>query len=145
MNFPNLACNKCNLSEKDSFSITKGSMAKNKDEINKDNFINLEDNNQSTNNLEIIDYPYSFNSNQDETKTNHIETEENNDYINEKNLLEKGLNDNIRYRNNNRNTLNSSSLILKNEDSITQNKILLKNLYNNNNKYIIIKDLKKKY
>ena len=105
-----------------------------------------DDNNNSTNNLEIIDYPYSINYNQDETfpinpSDINIKTDLNckflNNVIKKENFMEDGFNEkNHISRNINQITLSNSSGIINNEDSITQNKILLKNLYSNYNKKI---------
>ena len=138
MNIPFLSCNKCTNSE-DSFLITKNSLQNNKDDKIKENiYIPSDDNNKSINNLEIIEYPYSY-CNQEETEIynnntndNLLKSDDNNEFINVKEMLEKGLDHHIHYRNNEKNMYNNSSGVINNEDSITQNKILLKNLYDNN-------------
>ena len=138
MNFPFFSCNKCTNSDKDSLLLTKSSFINNKDDIIKENIIlsSEDNNNKSKNDLEIIEYPYAY-CNQEETELNNINTNDgsdDNEFINVKDILEKGLEHHIHYRNNNKknNIINNSSGVINNEDSITQNKILLKNLYNNN-------------
>jgi hypothetical protein len=138
MNFPFFSCNKCTNSEKDSLLLTKSSFINNKDDIIKENLIlsSEENNNKSINDLEIIEYPYVY-CNQEEAELYNINTNDrsdDNEFINVKDMLEKGLDHHIHYRNNNKNNniINNSSSVINNEDSITQNKILLKNLYSNN-------------
>jgi hypothetical protein len=152
MNFPLMVCNNCNNSDKESFLLLKGYKVKNnnncpKQDNKKQQMITTsDDNNNSTNNLEIIDYPYSINYNQDETfpinpTDINIKTDLNyeilNNVIKKENFMEDGFNEkNHISRNINQITLNNLSGIINNEDSITQNKILLKNLYSNYNKNI---------
>ena len=142
MNFPLLVCSNCKNSDKESFLLLKGYKIKNNNFITEENkkeelVTTSDDNNNTTNNLEIIDYPYSSNYNQDETfqiNSNNI------NFITEPNY--KFLNNDIKKenlfqisRNNNKIPINNSSSVIKNEDSLTENKILLKNLYiNYNNK-----------
>ena len=147
-----MVCNNCNNSDKESFLLLKGYKVKNnnncpKQDNKKQQMITTsDDNNNSTNNLEIIDYPYSINYNQDETfpinpTDINIKTDLNYEFLNnvikKENFMEDGFNEkNHISRNINQITLNNSSGIINNEDSITQNKILLKNLYSNYNKNI---------
>ena len=139
MNTPLLECNNCNLSEKGSFSILKGyKVNNNNDEKKKEQLLSSSDeNNNSTNNLEIIDYPYSLNYNEEETfpvNANDKNVKKSKNDIKNPNILDDGLNNNYLSRNFNVSILNNSSGIINNEDSITQNKLLLKNLYSNYNK-----------
>ena len=143
MNFPLLVCSNCKNSDKESFLLLKGYKIKNNnnfitEENKKEELLTTsDDNNNTTNNLEIIDYPYSSNNNQDETfqiNSNNInfKTEPNYKFLNndikKENLFQIS-------RNNNKIPINNSSSVIKNEDSLTENKILLKNLYiNYNNK-----------
>ena len=147
-----MICTNCNNSEKESFLLLKGNKIKNnnnclKEDNKKEQLITTsDDNNNSTNNLEIIDYPYSINFNQDETfqinaNDLNIGIENNYEILNsemkKENFIEDGFKENnYASRNINRITLNNSSGIINNEDSITQNKILLQNLYSNYNKNI---------
>ena len=139
MNTPLLECNNCNLSEKGSFSILKGyKVNNNNDEKKKEQLLSSSnENNNSTNNLEIIDYPYNLNYNEEEAfqiNSNDKNVKTGNNDLKNPNILEDGLNNNYLSRNFNINALNHSSGIINNEDSITQNKLLLKNLYSNYNK-----------
>ena len=135
MNIPFLACNKCKISE--SFLGLKDPIINNDNKTNDKISNSSKDNNNSTNNLEIIDYPYPTNFNQDEIYYNNsngknLKTDENYENKNNESFmkvhgsLEDTLDNNYGI---NKVTLNSSSGIIKNEDSITQNKIILKNLY----------------
>ena len=139
MNTPLLECNNCNISEKGSFSILKGyKVNNNNDENKKEHLLSSSDeNNNSTNNLEIIDYPYSLNYNEEEAyplNSNEKNAKLGNNDIKKPDILEDGLNNNYLSRNFNISILNNSSGVINNEDSITQNKLLLKNLYSNYNK-----------
>lgn len=135
MNIPFLACNKCKISE--SFLGLKDPIINNDNKTSDKISNSSKDNNNSTNNLEIIDYPYPTNFNQDEIYYNNsngknLKTDENYENKNNESFmkvhgqLEDTLDNNYGI---NKVTLNSSSGIIKNEDSITQNKIILKNLY----------------
>ena len=147
-----MVCNNCNNSDNESFLLLEGYKIKNnnnclKQDNKKEQIINTsDDNNNSTNNLEIIDYPYSIKYNQDKefpinpsdiNKTTDLNYEFLSNDIKKENFIEDRFNENNHVsRNINRITLNNSSGIINNEDSITQNKILLKNLYSNYNKNI---------
>ena len=144
MNFPLLICANCNTSDKESLLLLKTYLLNERNNYNnekqKDPLItSSEDKNISTNNLEIIDYPYSKNFNEDETfqlNSNEINLKElellKNGII-KQNFLEDGINEKNNYLSRNDNILlpNASSGVINNEDSITQNKLLLKNLYSN--------------
>ena len=126
-----LACNNCNTtSEKGSISVLKGCIINNNEKKKEQSINSSDENNNSTNHLEIIDYPYS-NSNEEETfKPNDIDSKTGQEI----DFLDVKLNNNYIGRNFQVNALNNSSGIINNEDSITQNKNLLKNLYSNYNK-----------
>jgi hypothetical protein len=107
-----------------------------KNDIQKDEIIS----NDSTNNLEIIDYPYPFNfndnfSSQSYTNKYNIKVPQRNYYLNNMNKIEKLPNDQLDNNsiniNNKNNSLNNSSLILNNDESFIQNKVLLSNYYEN--------------
>ena len=144
MNFPLLICANCNTSDKESFLLLKTYLLNERNNYNNEKqkeplITSSEDNNISTNNLEIIDYPYSKNFNEDETfqlNSNEINLKElellKNGII-KPNFLDDGINEKNNYLSRNDNMLlaNTSSGVINNEDSITQNKLLLKNLYSN--------------
>lgn len=111
--------------------------------------------NDSTNNLEIIDYPYPFNfndnfSSQSNTNKYNIKVPQRSYYLNNMNKIEKIPNDqldkNSTNSNNKNNSLSNSSLILNNDESFVQNKALLSNYYENyeNLKNKKMKRMKKK-
>ena len=144
MNFPLFSCKKCGFSGKESFLMSKDSQMNKDERFKKEKSLISSKNDTSINNLEIIDYPYPSNLNTDESFKkifkNGTHQDDNNITINNDSFMKiQGLIKENLVNNNlgvNRNTLNSSSGIIKNEDSITQNKIILNNLYsdyNNNN------------
>lgn len=142
MNFFFLVCNKCeNCTEKDVLlnynkKNSKNSLINKKVEIPKDEIISNDD---STNNLEIIDYPYAINFNQDFISNlnhnNYNLKQQSNYYINKvnkiKNLPTDQLDNSNIKSNSKKNSLSSSSLIINNEDNFLQNKVLLTNYYEN--------------
>ena len=141
------SCNKCeSCSDKDvSLNFNKkGSinsfLNKNKKaDISKDDILS----NDSTNNLEIIDYPYHVNFNDNfisQSNTNRngyeIKVPQRNYYLTNINKIEKlpsNKLDNSAINNNNNinNSLSDSSLILNNDESFLKNKALLSNYYAN--------------
>ena len=152
MEFPLFVCNNCNFADKDNYILLKGHKIKpynnpNKLNIKKEEYktSSIDDNNSSsTNQLEIIEYPYNldFNEEDDSLELNlraaKMQLEKNLGMIHDdmsnkssQNILEEG--NNCDGRNFKSTTLNSSSLIVNNEDNISQNKILLKKLYSNYN------------
>ena len=146
MNFPFLICTNCNTSEKENL-LLKGYLKNDKNNYINDNKKKLNsnntssvDNNYSTNNLEIIDYPYSIND--DETfqvnsnEVNIKEFEVLNNGLTKSKFFDEVFNEKNIYlsRNNYTVPINTSSGIINNEESITQNKKLLKNLYSKNKK-----------
>ena len=152
MEFPLFVCNNCNFADKDNYILLKGHKIKpynnpNKLDIKKEEYktSSIDDNNSSTTNqLEIIEYPYNldFNEEDDSLELNlraaKMQLEKNLGMIHDnmsnksnQNILEEG--NNCDGRNFKSITLNSSSLIVNNEDNISQNKILLKKLYSNYN------------
>ena len=147
MNFSLFGCEKCGFSGKESFLMSKDSQMNKDERFKKEKSLISSKNDTSINNLEIIDYPYPSNLNTDESFKkifkNIIHKDDNNITINNDSfmkihgLIEENLdNNNLGV---NKNTLNSSSGIIKNEDSITQNKIILNNLYSNYNNNILNK------
>ena len=144
MNIPLLSCNKCKLSEKDSFLIPKDSQINNEERYIIEKSLISSKNDNSTNNLEIIDYPYPSNLNTDESFKKNVNNKDDKNNITINNdsfmkihgLIEQNLNNDL---DKNKATLTSSSGIIKNEDSITQNKIILNNLYSNYNNKILTK------
>lgn len=147
MNFFNLVCNKCENCNENEILLnynkksSKNSLINHKVDIPKDEIIS----NDSTNNLEIIDYPYAINFNQGfipnlSQKNNNLKQPQSNYYINKvnkiKNLPTDQLDNSNIKSNSKNNSLSSSSLIVKNEDNFLQNKVLLTNYYENyeNNK-----------
>ena len=145
MELPIFACSNLKISDKNSIAMSKCS----KEETQKSEKIctssNLNDN--STDNLEIIDYPYPSNINsniQDLSFINNaseiqIKEDDNNEVINNESymrlqeLIEDNLNKSISSKQ--KNSICSSSVVINNEDSITENKIILKKLIiNHNNK-----------
>ena len=143
MNIPLFECNKCKLSEKNSFLISKTSI--HKEEIpKKEKIYTSSGNDNSTDNLEIIDYPYPSHINQDVSFINNEseinkkgeetnETINNESYMRLHELIEEKLNKLYSKLGKENNNINTSSGVLNNEDSITQNKKLLQNLYSNQN------------
>jgi len=150
MNILHLVFGTCQNIEKDSLmNFYKKNSRTSLDIIDNENRNEEILSNESTNNLEIIDYPYSNNMNgecnfpimninenlnrmkffQDSYNANIS----NNDTI--KNIFnENSNNDNIlnqRYKNNSLNSLNGSSDIISNEDNLRHNKALL-SFYNHN-------------
>ena len=144
MNIPLLSCNKCKISEKDSFLIPKDSQINNEERYIIEKSLISSKNDNSTNNLEIIDYPYPSNLNTDESFKKNVNNKDDKNNITINNdsfmkihgLIEQNLNNDL---DKNKATLTSSSGIIKNEDSITQNKIILNNLYSNYNNKILTK------
>ena len=159
MNLFYLVCNKCeNISEKDiplnfNRKNSKSSIIKKNVEMSKDEIISSD----STNNLEIIDYPYTINFKEDLSSPNfnklNLKITKNNHYLNNINKIQKLPNDQMENSiidiNSKKNSL-SSSFIINNEDNFIQNKALLNNYYakyensknnkdNNNNKRNTIK------
>ena len=147
MNILFSACNGCdNTIEKESFfhfnkKESRISLISNKYEKPKEEIIS---NGSTNNNLEIIEYPYDIdfndeNNNQLNSNYNDIAFFQNNYDFNVNNNI-KNLYDeriyNCEILDNNFNLKNfgniSSSDIINNEDSILQNKALLLNYYNNN-------------
>ena len=141
MNFVYLVCNTCEgVSEKDTPLIFKKKNSKNSIinqniEIPKDEIIS----NDSTSNLEIIDYPYAnFGENYSSQLLGNdlnFKRPSNDFYLNHiKNIQKLPIN---KLESNNlnassiRNSLGESSLIVNNEDNIIQNKALLSNYYKN--------------
>ena len=147
MNILHLVFGKCQNIEKDSLiNFYKKNSKTSLEIIDKGNPNEEILSNESTNNLEIIDYPYSNdlgeeynfpvtnihnNLNTNNFQDNYNINTNNNDTI--KNMFnENSNNDNIlnnRYRNNSLNSLNGSSDIISNEDNLKHNKALL-SLYN---------------
>ena len=137
-----LMCNKCeSCSDKDVFlnynkNSSKNSLMHHKVEISKKEIIS---NDYSINNLEIIDYPYSFNFNNNFTPLNsnnyNIKIPQNDYYLNNITKVEKLPNnqfDNSTINDkDSMNSLNSSSLIINNDESFLKNKALLSNYYTN--------------
>lgn len=121
MNLPLFVCSKCKSSERESLLLQIDIQMNNKEGNDKKEKIITPSDYSSLNNLEIIDYPYSINHNKDEKKIN------NESYLKVHGLLEENLDSCYAE---NKATLNSSSGIIRNEDSITQNKMMLNNLYN---------------
>ena len=143
MNFFYLVCNKCEkCTEKEVLlhnnkKSSKNSLINKKVEIPKDEIISNDD---STNNLEIIDYPYAINFNQDfmsnlSQNNYNLKQPQSNFYINKvnkiKNLPTDQLDNSNIKSNSKKNSLSSSSLIVNNEDNFLQNKVLLTNYYVN--------------
>lgn len=165
MEFPLFVCNNCNFAEKENHILLKGYKIKQynnpkKLDIKKEEYktSSIDDNNSSsTNQLEIIEYPYNleFNNEDDSLELNlkaaKMQLEKNlgmfNDDISNRsnqNLWEEGNYEGTNFKSI---TANNSSVIINNEDNISQNKILLKNLYsnyNNNNENNKKKNLIKK-
>jgi hypothetical protein len=142
MNFINLICNKCECKDKDIFTNiynkeSKSSLINQKIEMQKEEIIS----NDSTNNLEIIEYPYPVNLREDYISklacNNYKRSLDNNYFIYEENKIQKieeekeKINNYNSIFNSNKNSLNNSSLIMNNEDSLVQNKALLSRYYAN--------------
>ena len=151
MEFPLFVCNNCNFAEKENNLFLKGYKIKpynnsNKLDIKKEEYktSSIDDNNSnSTNQLEIIEYPYNleFNNDDDSLELNlkaaKLQLEKNLGMYNadisnqsNQNLWEEGNYDGTNFKSISE---NNSSVIMNNEDNISQNKILLKNLYSNYN------------
>ena len=144
MNFLYLVCNKCeNCSEKDvnmnfNKKSSKTSLINNKMEIPNDEKIS----NDSTNNLEIIDYPYSKNYNEEfstkiDSNNFNRNINQNNYYMSNINKIKKLTNDFLDSNNSNKSpkhSLNSSSIVINNDDNFLQNKKFLSNFYSQNEK-----------
>ena len=151
MEFPLFVCNNCNFAEKDNYILLNGYKIKPYNNSNKLDLKNEEyktssiddNNNSSTNQLEIIEYPYNleFNNEDDSLELNlkaaKMILEKNlgmyNDDISNQsnqNLWEEGNYDGTNFKSI---TANNSSVIVNNEDNISQNKMLLQNLYSNYN------------
>ena len=160
MEFPLFVCNNCNFAEKENYILLKGYKIKQYNntnilDIKKEEYktSSIDDNNSSsTNQLEIIEYPYNldFNNEDDSLELNlkaaKMQLEKNlgmyNDDIrnqSNRNIWEEGNNDGTNFKSV---TENNSSVIINNEDNISQNKNLLKNLYSNYNN-INNKEIKK--
>ena len=135
------ACNKPSSSSLNNYYTNPDNSSKN----NKENLLlSTNDINDSTYSLEIIDYPYSTNYNDDKTVTmnsakKNIKTKDKanilkNNY-NPQKILKEETNNSIKFFNYDfyNNSSNSSSAIINNEDSIIQNKILLTAYYQNYN------------
>ena len=137
--------NKPNSSSKNILSDLKNSSPKKEELKFKDHqLLSTDNNNDSNYNLEIIDYPYSSNYNDDKTITVNSDKDKintnaklNSQYkkTNPQKILREEKNININFLNNNYylNSSNSSSGIINNDDCIKQNKMLLNNYYINYN------------
>ena len=141
------SCNKSNTSIKNILE-NQNNLSSNKEEkINKKNLLQptngLNYNNDSAYNLEIIDYPYSLNYNDENTITMNS-GKENDDSknktifinnLNPLNILQEERNNRLKFLKNNLDTNNSneSSIINNNDDNIPQNKMMLNNYYINYN------------
>lgn len=141
MNFPLISCAQFRRSEENSFLMSK--ISNNKEEKKEEVCTSSNGNDKSTNSLEIIDYPYPSNYNQEVSFINSgseikFKGDETNETINNESYMR--LHELIEEKLNMKNSLNSSSCVLNNEDSITQNKIILQNLYNNHNNNVINKN-----
>ena len=145
MNILNLVFGKCQNIERDSLiNFYKKNSRASIDIIDKENKNEEIISNESTNNLEIIDYPFSNNLNEEYNfpimninknfnnlnifeDNYNININNNNDTI--KNIFNENYNnDNIlnkKYINNSINSLNGSSDIISNEDNVKHNKALL--------------------
>ena len=142
------SCNKSNSSVKNILEKQNNSPKNKEENINEENLLQstneLNYNNDSTYNLEIIDYPYSSNFNDEKTETMNS-NKQNNDSknktklllnnLNPHNILQKERNNQIEFLKNNLDTYNSndSSIINNNDDNIPQNKMMLNNYYINYN------------
>lgn len=136
MNFFNFVFGTCNNIGEDSLSNFHKKDSKiistiNRNQKRKHEILSTE----STNNLEIIDYPYSNNITEE---INYLQIDTFDYYkINDKNKIENILNDldDCIILNNNdynrRDSLNNSSGIINNEDNLVKNKALLNNYYSN--------------
>lgn len=135
MNFNLFSCNKCNSSVKSSFLASKDISSNEKENGNKQLLPPSDDNKSTSDYLEIIDYPYSLNNNDD--KTIEMNSNQFDDKTKSKinSFFEEEQNENANFFKNKfyKNPSNSSSGIINNEDSIIQNKMLLTNYYNNLN------------
>lgn len=149
MNFSLLACEQFKISEGNSFLISKTNTINNKEENQKKELLmtSSNGNDNSTNNLEIIDYPYPSNIEKDVSLINNTseinyKVDENEEIINNESYMR--LHELVEEKLNRKNSLNSSSDVINNEDSIIQNKKILQNLYSsrNNNNQKIIKNIK---
>lgn len=142
MNLVYLVCNTCEgVSEKDiplnlKKKNSKNSIINQNIEIPKDEILS----NDSTSNLEIIDYPYAINysenySSQFLVNDLNVKRPTNDFYLNHIKNIQKLPNNKLESNNINsssiRNSLGESSLIVNNEDNIIQNKALLSNYYEN--------------
>ena len=140
------ACNKPSSSSLNNYYTNPDNSSKNNEEKNnKENLLlSTNDINDSTYSLEIIDYPYSSNYNDDKTvtmnsaKKNKKTKDKTNILINNYNpqkILKDETNNSIKFFNYDfyNNSSNSSSAIINNEDSIIQNKMLLTTYYQNYN------------
>ncbi len=116
------SCNKPNIyrinpKEVLSSSISNKNCKQNSKDLTK--ALNEDEINEFSNNLEIIDYPYSVNNNDDTT----IKMNSTNKNKNKRNKISKDeLIDT---------SSNNSSIIINNEDTVQKNKILLNNYYIN--------------
>ena len=135
MNIFNFVFGDCNNIRRDSLSNFYKKDSKilsgiNKNEKKKEEILSTD----ITNNLEIIDYPYTNNI----TEELNLQMESHDYYkIKDKDGIQNILNnlDDCNILNNNdynrRNSLNNSSEIINNEDNLSKNKVLLKNYYTN--------------
>ena len=135
MNIFNFVFGACNNIGRDSLSNFHKKDSKiisgvNRNEKRKEEILSTD----STNNLEIIDYPYSNNI----TEEINLQLDSFDYYkINDKNEIQNIFSDldNYKILNNNdlnrRNSLNNSSEIINNEDNLSKNKALLNNYYLN--------------
>ena len=116
------SCNKPNILRLNPKEVLNSSISnKNCKQNNKDLTKALDDDeiNEFSNNLEIIDYPYSVNNN-DDTTIKMNSTNKNKNTINK--ISKDELIDT---------SSNNSSIIINNEDTLQKNKILLNNYYIN--------------
>ena len=140
------ACNKPSSSSLNNYYTNPDNSSKNNEEKNnKENLLlSTNDINDSTYSLEIIDYPYSSNYNDDKTVTmnsakKNIKTKDKTNILknnyNPQKILKDETNNSIKFFNYDfyNNSSNSSSAIINNEDIIIQNKMLLTAYYQNYN------------
>ena len=141
MNLVYLVCNKCEgVSEKDvpinfNKKNSKNSIINQNIEIPKDELLS----NDSTSNLEIIDYPYALNFSESYSQLIgndlNVKRPSNDFYLNHIQNIQKLPGNKLESNNINsssiKNSLGESSIIVNNEDNIIQNKALLSNYYAN--------------
>ena len=114
------SCNKPNILRLNPKEVLNSSISnKNCKQNNKDLTKALDDDeiNEFSNNLEIIDYPYSVNNNDDTTIKMNSTNKNTKNKISKDELLDTSS--------------NNSSIIINNEDTLQKNKILLNNYYIN--------------